>query len=886
MGQGINDIDPTETQEWRDAMASVLRVEGPERAQFILAQLSEIAEVHGVQAAQNLITPYINTLSVDQEPDYPGDLLLEKRINAIIRWNAVCMVLRAVKYAPELGGHLSTFASAAVLYAVAQHHFFRGADAEQGGDLVFFQGHAAPGMYSRAFLEGRLSEEQLTYFRREVGNHQSLSSYPHPWLMPDFWQFPTVSMGIGIIQSIYQARFLKYLDYRGLQKTDQRKVWVFCGDGEMDEPESTGALHIAGKEALDNLIFVVNCNLQRLDGPVRGNGCIVNELEGVFKGSGWRVIKVLWGSGWDKLFAKDKAGLLMKRMGECVDGDYQNYRSKDGAYIREHFFGKYPELKALVADMSDEEIWELKRGGHDFKKVYAAYKEAVEVKGQPVALLMQTIKGYGLEAGESHNTAHSLKKMSLEEVKQFRDRFQVPIDDADIESLPFYRPPEDSPEVQYVQQSRKKLGGSVPARVFEKQALTVPSLSAFAKQLESTGDREISNTMAFVRVLNALMKDKTLGKRIVPIVPDEGRTFGMEGMFRQYGIYSHLGQLYEPEDKGQVMYYKEAQNGQILEEGINEAGAFASFIAAGTSYANSNYPMIPFCIYYSMFGFQRAGDLTWAAGDIQAKGFLMGAVSGRTTLAGEGLQHQDGHNIVLAGTIPNCISYDPCYSYEVAVIVQDGLRRMYHDNEKVYYYITLGNEAYAHPAMPENAEEGIIKGMYRLKAASSRDKLHVQLLGSGAILREVEAAAEMLEKEFDVHADIWSAPSFNELYREGMDIDRWNMLHPEATAKISYVEQCLGESNSPVIASTDYIKLYAEQIRTFVPGKYYVLGTDGFGRSDTREQLRAHFEVDRRYVVIAALKALADEGKIPAKTVSEAIKKYNIDSEKMNPLHA
>jgi pyruvate dehydrogenase E1 component len=885
MVKNISDIDPVETQEWLDALASVVRVEGSDRAKFILEQLADVAETDGLNLGQSMVTPYINTIPVDKEPEYPGDLALEKRINAITRWNAVCMVLHATKYAAELGGHLATFASSAVLYAVAQNHFFRGPNAEQGGDLVFFQGHASPGMYARSYLEGRLTEEQLTYFRREI-EHDGLTSYPHPYLMPDYWQFSTVSMGLGPLQSIYQARFLKYLENRGLQKTDQRKVWMFCGDGEMDEAESTGALHIAQKEALDNLIFVVNCNLQRLDGPVRGNSSIVSELEGVFKGSGWRVIKVMWGAGWDKLFAKDKTGLLIKRMGECVDGDYQIYRARNGAYIREHFFGKYPELLELVSDMSDDEIWALKRGGFDFKKVYAAYKEAVETTGQPVAILAQSIKGYGLEAGASHNIAHNLKKLTMDQLKDFRDRFQIPVNDKEIEKIPFYRPSDDSEEIKYVKERREALGGGLPARQYDAQSLKVPALEAFSTQLKGTGDREISNTMAFVRVLNVLMKDKELGKRVVPIVPDEGRTFGMEGMFRQYGIYSHLGQLYEPEDKDQVMYYKEAKNGQVLEEGINEAGAFASFMAAGTSYANNNCPMIPFYVYYSMFGFQRVGDFAWAAGDMQAQGFLIGAVSGRTTLAGEGLQHQDGHNQILAGTVPCCVSYDPCYSYEVAVIIRDGLRRMYQEGEKIYYYISLGNEAYAHPDMPEGSEEAILKGMYLLKESKAKAKLKVQLIGSGTILREVEAAAEMLKKDHGVDSDVWSATSFNELYREGMDTDRWNMLHPDKKAKVSYVESCLKDREGPVIASTDYIKLYAEQIRTFIPQKYYVLGTDGFGRSDTRVQLRAHFEVDRRYVVVAALKALADEGKVPVKTVVDAIKKYKIDSEKMNPLHA
>lgn len=881
-----NDVDPIETKEWLDAIRSIVKADGSVRAQFILEKLNFYAQQLGVNPVTNeMDSPYINTIPAAQEPHYPGDLDLERKISAINRWNAVCMVLHATKKNPELGGHLSTFASSAVLYSVAWNHFFQGPDAANGGDLVFFQGHASPGMYAQAYLEGRLTNTQLSNFRREIGV-EGLSSYPHPWLMPNFWQFATVSMGLGPLQAIYQARFLKYLANRGLVETAGRKVWAFCGDGEMDEPESLGAIHIAKKEVLDNLIFVVNCNLQRLDGPVRGNGSVVRELEGMFRGAGWHVIKVLWGKGWDKLLAKDKSGLLIRRMTESVDGAYQIYRARDGAYVREHFFGKYPELKALVADMTDDEIWELKRGGHDFEKVYAAFHQAINNKGAPTVVLAQTVKGYGLGDAQGQNIAHNLKKMTLEQLKLFRDYFHVPVDDAKLEEMPFYRPAEDSPEVQYVLARRKALGGFVPSRREESIALTVPDLQTFAPLLESTGDREISSTMAFVRILNTIMKDKELGKRVVPIVPDESRTFGMEGMFRQYGIYSPVGQLYEPVDRDQVMYYKEATDGQIFEEGLTEAGAFCSFIAAGTSYSVSNYPMLPFYVYYSMFGFQRIGDLAWAAGDMRTRGFLIGAISGRTTLAGEGLQHQDGHNHVLAHTIPNCISYDPCYSYELAVIIQDGLRRMYQNLEFIYYYITITNENYTHPAMPEGAEQGILKGMYLLRSTKSKHKLHVQLLGSGTILREVEAAAEILANDYQVAADIWSVTSFNELARDGMDVDRWNMLHPTQTPKQSYVTQCLAGRSQTVVAATDSIKLYSEQIRPYVPANFYVLGTDGFGRSDTRDKLREHFEVNRYYIVIAALKGLADEGKVSAKEVEHAIKKFKIDTDKVNPLKA
>lgn len=880
-----NDIDPIETQEWLDALESMIKVEGTERAAFVLDKLQQAAQRSGLQAAgMSMSFSYQNSIPVDAQPEYPGDLDLEKRLTAIHRWNSVCMVLHATGKAAELGGHLATFASSAVLYAVGFNHFFRGPKAEQGADLIYYQGHASPGIYAHAFLEGKLKEEQVASFRQETCGNKGVTSYPHPWLMPDFWQFATVSMGLGPLQAIYQARFLKYLENRGLQETSKRKVWAFCGDGEMDEPEATGALHIAAKEQLDNLIFVVNCNLQRLDGPVRGNSSVIKEHESLFLGSGWEVIKVMWGRGWDKLFAKDKSGLLNKLMCELVDGEYQVFRARDGAYIREHFFGRYPELKELVADMSDDEIWNLKRGGHDFEKVYAAYQKAQQAD-KPVVILAHTVKGYGLGEAQAANTTHNQKKLTVEQLKAFRDYFNVPVADDHLEEKPLYRPDESSEEVKYYQARRETLGGSLPWRRQKSTALDTPELAAFAAMLKGTGDREISNTMSFVRILSTMLKDKKIGNRIVPIVPDECRTFGMEGMFRQFGIYSCVGQLYEPVDKAQVMYYKEAKNGQIFEEGLTEAGAFCSWIAAGTSYSTNDLPMIPVYIYYSMFGFQRVGDLAWAAGDMRARGFLIGAVAGRTTLAGEGLQHQDGHNHLIANTIPCCVTYDPCYSYELAVIMQDGLRRMYKEDEQVFYYLTITNEAYTHPDMPEGSEEGILKGMYLLHKASGKAKHTVQLLGSGVILREAEAAAEML-KEFDVNADVWSVTSFNELARDGQEVQRHNLLHPGKKAKTSYVEQQLNGAKGPVIAASDSMKAYAEQIRAFVSNPYYCLGTDGFGRSDTRANLRFHFEVDKHYIVIAALSALVEQGELEASVVTKAMKKYGIDPDRINPLHA
>ena len=875
-----------QAQEWNDAISSVIAFEGTEAADRILTQVVDTARRNGAKVPFAANTAYINTIPPDQEPKHPGTRAIEHRIRSVIRWNAMAIVLKANKHSSELGGHLASFQSAATLYDTGFMHFWHAPNETHGGDLVLVQGHSSPGIYARAFLEGRLSEDQLLNFRQEVGG-KGISSYPHPWLMPDFWQFPTVSMGLGPLMAIYQARFLKYLHARGLADTEKRKVWVFCGDGEMDEPESLGAISLAGREKLDNLIFVINCNLQRLDGPVRGNGKIIQELEGDFRGSGWNVIKVVWGSQWDELLARDTSGKLRQLMEECVDGEYQNFKSKNGAYIRENFFGRYPETAALIADWPDEKIWKLTRGGHDPQKVYAAYKAASDHKGQPSLILAKTVKGYGMgTAGEGQMISHQAKKMPLEPLKQFRDRFQVPLEDDRLEELPFITFPEGSEEMSYLRARRKDLGGYLPQRREKSsETLAIPPLSAFEGQLKSSEDREISTTMAFVRILNTLLRDKDIGKRVVPIVPDESRTFGMEGMFRQFGIFSQVGQLYKPQDADQLMFYKEDRNGQILQEGINEPGAMASWIAAGTSYSTSNCPMIPFYIYYSMFGFQRVGDLAWAAGDMRARGFLLGGTSGRTTLNGEGLQHEDGHSHIISQTIPNCISYDPTYSYELAVIIQNGMKRMLTDQEDVFYYLTLLNENYQHPAMPEGAEEGIIKGMHLIRAADPKAKgRRVQLMGCGAILREVIAGADLLEKDFGITADIWSVTSFTELKREAHDCERWNMLHPGEPERVPYVTQQLsGRGDDPVIASTDYMKLFADQIRPFVPAKYRVLGTDGFGRSDYRKALRSFFEVDRHFVAVAALKALADENKLPSTKVAEAIKTYGIDPEKNNP---
>ncbi|MFN0217342.1 MAG: pyruvate dehydrogenase (acetyl-transferring), homodimeric type [Hyphomicrobium sp.] len=878
-----------EAREWNDAISSVMAFEGVQRASDILNGVVATARRNGAQLPFAANTAYMNTIPRSEEPPQPGDRDLENRIRSAVRWNAAAIVLKANKESSELGGHIASFQSSATLYDVGFMHFWHAASDKHGGDLIYVQGHSSPGIYARAFLEGRLTEDQLLNFRQEVDG-KGISSYPHPWLMPDFWQFPTVSMGLGPIMGIYQARFLKYLNCRELADTDARKVWVFCGDGEMDEPESLGAISLAGREKLDNLVFVVNCNLQRLDGPVRGNGKIIQELEGNFRGAGWKVIKVVWGSSWDELFARDVSGRLRQLMEECVDGEYQDFKSKNGAYIREKFFGRYPETAALVADWSDEKIWNLTRGGHDCAKVFAAYKAAVETIGQPVVILAKTVKGYGMgKAGEGQMISHQQKKMGEEALKKFRDRFRVPVSDEDIGSLPLIRFAEDSPEMTYLRARRQALGGYLPARRRKSaETLEIPPLSAFDPLLKSSGDREISTTMAFVRIVNTLLRDKKVGPRIVPIVPDESRTFGMEAMFRQYGIFSQVGQLYRPEDADQLMFYKEDKTGQVLQEGINEAGAMSSWIAAATSYSTSNMPMIPFYIYYSMFGFQRVGDLAWAAGDMRARGFLVGGTSGRTTLNGEGLQHEDGHSHILSATIPNCISYDPTFAYELAVIIHDGMRRMFKDQEDVFYYLTTLNENYAHPEMPPGAEDGIVKGMYLLKAADVGAKGHkVQLLGSGAILREVIAGAELLAKDFGIHADIWSVTSFTELRREAQDVERWNMLNPLERPRVAYVTQKLSErGDGPFVAATDYMKLFADQIGPHVPGRYKVLGTDGFGRSDYRRRLRMHFEVDRHFVAVAALKALADENKVPSSKVVDAIKKYGIDPNKPNPAHA
>jgi pyruvate dehydrogenase E1 component len=877
------DIDPQETQEWLDSLEAVLENEGVERAHFLLERLIDKARRSGAYLPFTANTAYVNTIPVQQQDRFPGDRAMERRIRSFVRWNAMAMVVQANRLSTELGGHISSFASSATLVDVGYNHFFRARTKDNGGDLIFFQGHSAPGIYARAFLEGRISEEQLYNFRQEVDGN-GLSSYPHPWLMPNFWQFPTVSMGLGPLMAIYQARFMRYLSDRGLVNTTDRKVWAFLGDGEMDEPESLGAISLAARERLDNLVFVVNCNLQRLDGPVRGNGKIIQELEAVFRGAGWNVIKVIWGSYWDPLFARDKQGLLLKRMEECLDGDYQAYKAKGGAYTREHFFGKYPELKDMVANMTDEDIWRLNRGGHDPVKVYTAYDAAMRMNGKPTVILAKTVKGYGMGvAGEGMNITHSQKKMGETHLKAFRDRFNIPISDDQIGAAPFYKPPQDSPEMQYMHEVRERLGGFLPARADEAVPLQVPELEAFKGLLEGSGDKEMSTTMALVRIMTLLVRDKEIGKYVVPIVPDEARTFGMEGMFRQLGIYSSIGQLYEPVDADQVMYYREDKKGQILQEGINEAGAMSSWIAAATAYANHGQSMIPFYIYYSMFGFQRIGDLAWAAGDMRARGFLIGGTAGRTTLAGEGLQHQDGHSLLVASTIPNCVAYDPAYAYELAVIVQDGLRRMYRERESCFYYITTMNENYAQPALPPGAEAGILKGMHQVHRGEEQTH-RVQLLGAGTILREVLAAADLLAKDFKIGADVWSVTSFNELRREGIEIERWNMLHPDQTQRTNYVEDQLGRTRGPIIAATDYVRNYADQIRPYVPRRYLVLGTDGFGRSDMRSQLRKFFEVNRYYVAVAALKALADEGEIPTATVAEAIRKYRIDPEKPNPV--
>lgn len=887
MTTNYQDLDPQETQEWLDALAAVIEFEGTEKAQHLIASLIEAARKHGIDTPYSANTPYINTIPKEDQPTYPGDLHLERRLRALIRWNAMAMVVKANKAHDGIGGHIGSYASSSTLYEVGYNHFFKGPDHPEGADMVFFQGHVAPGMYARAFLEGRLDEEHLLNFRQEVDG-KGIPSYPHPWTMRDFWQFPTVSMGLGPLMAIYQARFMKYMDARGLAPAHSRKVWAFLGDGEMDEPESLGAIGLAVREKLDNLVFVINCNLQRLDGPVRGNGKVIQELESHFRGVGWNVFKVIWGSDWDELLARDTSGKLVQLMMETVDGEYQAFRGKDGAHVRKAFFGKYPETLKLVEDMTDDEIFSLTRGGHSPRKLYAAYKKATESAGKPTVILAKTVKGYGMGPyGEGQMAVHSQKKLDLDGLKYFRDRFSVPISDEQLEkNIPFYRPGADSEVMQYLHARRQALGGFLPSRRNHAEALPVPALSTFETLLQSTGDREMSTTMVFGRLLALLLRDKTLGKRVVPIIPDEARTFGLEGLFRQVGIYDPAGQLYEPIDADQVMWYKQAQNGQVLQEGINEAGSMASWIAAATAYANHNTSMIPFYIYYSMFGYQRIGDLVWAAGDMQARGFIIGATAGRTTLAGEGLQHQDGHNLLMFGQVPNCISYDPTFAYEMTVIVQDGLKRMYAAHEPVFYYITAMNENYTHPALPQGQEDNILRGLYRFAQSTSKHAARAQLMGSGTILREVIAAAAMLENEWQVSVDVWSATSFNLLHRDGVECERWNLRHAEQTPRTPFVTQSMADSEGPIIAATDYVRAVPEQIRAFLPGKRYVtLGTDGFGRSDTREALRRFFEVDRYNVVLATLKALSDEGKLAASVVSEAMKKYKLDPEKPNPIH-
>jgi pyruvate dehydrogenase E1 component len=879
----IEDADPDETREWLESIDSVLRVHGAERAHYLLERLIDYTRRSGAYLPFRPNTAYVNTISTNQEQEYPGDRALEKRIKAYIRWNAMAMVVQANRQSSEYGGHIASYASAATLYEIGFNHFWRAPSDQHPGDMVFIQGHSSPGIYARAFLEGRLTEEHLRRFREEVGGG-GLSSYPHPWLMPDFWQFPTVSMGLGPMMAIYQARFTRYLEHRGIVPPSDRKVWCFLGDGEMDEPESLGAITMPVREKLDNLVFVVNCNLQRLDGPVRGNGKIIQELEAAFLGAGWNVIKLLWGSRWDPLLARDASGLLRRLMMECVDGEYQNFKAKGGAYTREHFFGKYAELREMVANMSDDDIWRLNRGGHDPHKVYNAYRAAVEHRGQPTVILAKTVKGYGMgKAGEGLNITHQQKKLDDEALKEFRDRFNIPVSDADIASVPYYRPAEGSEELEYLRERRRSLGGHLPQRRRQAPRLEVPALEAFAPLLESTGEREISTTMALVRILSILVKDKAIGPHVVPIVPDEARTFGMEGMFRQIGIYSSMGQLYTPQDADQLLYYREDKKGQILEEGINEGGALCSWIAAGTAYSNHGVAMVPFYIYYSMFGFQRVGDFIWAGGDMQSRGFLIGGTAGRTTLAGEGLQHQDGHSQLVATTVPNCIAYDPAWAYELAVIVQDGLRRMYVEQEDVFYYVTCMNENYVHPAMPAGAEQGILRGMYLL-SEGGRGKVRVNLLGSGTILREVIAAAELLEREFGVPADVFSVTSFSELRREALDAERWSLLHPDAPRRTPYVEQCLSGRVGPFVAATDYMRTVPDQVRQWVPGRFHVLGTDGYGRSDSRVALRGFFEVDRRWIALAALKTLADEGMLDVATVASAIARFGIDPDKPNPV--
>jgi pyruvate dehydrogenase E1 component len=881
----LEDVDPVETREWIESIDSVLKTQGAERAHYLLEQLIDHTRRSGAYLPFRPNTAYLNTITPGQEPSYPGNREMEKRIEACIRWNALAMVLNANKLSSEYGGHLSTYASSATLYEVGFNHFWRAPSAAHPGDMVFVQGHASPGIYARAFLEGRLSESQLKHFRQEASG-DGLSSYPHPWLMPGFWQFPTVSMGLGPMMAIYQARFQRYMENRGLAPESDRKVWAFLGDGEMDEPESMGALTLPVREKLDNLVFVINCNLQRLDGPVRGNGKIIQELESVFRGAGWNVIKVVWGTKWDQLLARDTHGLLRRVMEECVDGEYQNFKAKGGAYTREHFFGKYPELKEMVANMSDDDIWRLNRGGHDTYKVFAAYAAASAHKGQPTVILAKTVKGFGLgKAAEGQMVAHQQKKLDEEALRAVRDRFNIPLNDEQVAKLALVKPADDAPEMKYLHERRKALGGYLPARKAVAPPLAIPELSSFSAMLEGTGDREISTTMAFVRILTQLLKDKNIGRNIVPIVPDEARTFGMEGLFRQIGIYSSAGQLYTPVDSDQLMSYREDKKGQMLEEGINEAGSTCSWIAAGTAYANHGIHMVPFYIYYSMFGFQRVGDFYWAAGDLRTRGFLLGATAGRTTLAGEGLQHQDGHSLLHAATVPNCVAYDPTYAYELAVIIHHGMKRMFANDESVFYYIAVMNENYVQPALPNGVEDGILKGMYLLQPGGA-GKVRATLMGSGTILRECLAAAEILAKDFGIPADIYSAPSFSELRREALEIERWNRLHPAEKPRVPYVTQALAKATGPFIAATDYMRAWPDMIRQWVPGRFVVLGTDGFGRSDGRAALRRHFEVDAKNIAYAALQALAEEGALDKGTLKAALDKLGLDPNKLDPQKA
>ena len=879
------DIDPIETKEWLESLSAVLEKDGKLRAQFLIKQLIEHSYKKGSDLVLSRNTPYINTIPPEQETKSSGDQNLERKIRSLIRWNAAAMVVRANKKNPELGGHIGTFASAATLYDVGMNHFWRAKNNKFGGDLIYFQGHCAPGIYARAFLEGRITPKQLDYFRQEV-KPGGLSSYPHPWLMPKFWQFPVVSMGLGAMMSIYQARFTKYLINRGLLKDEGRKVWSFLGDGEMDEPESMGAIGLAAREKLDNLIVVVNCNLQRLDGPVRGNGKIIQELEGIFRGAGWNVIKVIWGSYWDPLLAKDKTGMLIRRMGEAVDGEYQAFKAKGGAYVRENFFGKYPELLDLVSQMTDKDIWKLNRGGHDPHKVYAAYHSAMQHTGSPTVILAKTIKGYGMgKSGESMNTTHQQKKLGEEDLLYYRDRFDVPLTDEQVKNIEYYKPPENSPEIKYLKECRLKLGGNLPERSSFAKSIKTPSVDVFSAMKESTGKKEMSTTMILVRMLTSLLRDKNVAPRLVPIIPDEARTFGMEGFFQKIGIYAHEGQKYEPVDSEQLSSYREDIKGQVLEEGITEAGAMSSWIAAGTSYTNHDLEMIPIYLFYSMFGFQRIGDFAWAAGDAQTRGFLIGATAGRTTLAGEGLQHGDGHSHILSSVIPNCKSYDPTFGYELATIFREGLRRMHEKQENIFYYITTMNENYPHPEMPKDksVEDGILKGMYLFKELNKYKKTKIQLLGTGTILREMIAAAEILQKDYQIDSNVWSVTSFNELRKEALEVERYNLLNPDKKPKKNYIEKCMSTTEGPIVSASDYIRLNSDQIRPFIRKSFYSFGTDGYGRSDTRKNLRKFFEIDKEHLVTYSLSVLAKEQLIPSKYAKEAIKKYNIDPEKPFP---